>query len=117
MTHEIACAIANSRAAPATKVRQDQLSALTLVYRLASKRVKYLSDEFAFIHMQPMLLRARVAESAHLCHTCMVIGKRIPGALNAFSRGGNRRARLTGMDGYTHTRKSRVQAMLLGYLR
>src|SRR5260370_34276924 len=102
MAYKIACEIADSRTAPATKVRQNQFSSLAFMDRLVSKRVKYFSDEFAFIDVQPLLLCTSEAESAHLCHTSMIIGSRIPGTLNTFSRSGNRTARLTSVDSYSY---------------
>src|SRR5260370_42331019 len=102
MAYKIACAIADSRTAPATKVRQNQFSGLAFMYRLVSKRFKYFSDEFAFIDVQSLLRCTCEAESAHLCHTSMIIGSRIPGTLNTFARGRNRSARLTSVNSYSY---------------
>src|SRR5438045_9588845 len=95
MAYEITGAIADSRTAPTSKIRQYQFSCLAFMYRLVGIGVKYFSDEFAFIDVQPLLLCTSEAESAHLCHTSVVIGSCIPGAVNAFSCGGHLCARLT----------------------
>src|SRR5438045_7649120 len=102
MAHEITSAIADSRTTPTSKIRQYQFSSSAFMYRLVGIGVKYFSDEFAFIDVQPLLLCTSEAESAHLCHTSVVKGSCIPGILNTFSCSGNRCARLTSMDSYTH---------------
>src|SRR2546421_13099991 len=102
MAHEITSAIADSRTAPTSKIRQYQFSCLAFMYRLVGIGVKYFSDEFAFIDVQPLLLCTSEAESAHLCHTSVVIGSCIPGALNTFSCCGELCATLTPMGSYSH---------------
>src|SRR6266699_1851407 len=117
MSHEVACAIADGGRAPATQVGQHQFASLAFLDGLAATRIEYLRDEFAFVDMDALLLRAHEAIGAHFSHARVVVGFRAPGALNAFASGGDRGSRFASMNGYTHTRLAHVHTVLLRYFR
>src|SRR6266699_5966776 len=102
MAHEVAGAITDGRPAPATQVGQHQFACLAFLDGLAATRIEYLRDEFAFVDMYALLLRAHEAVGAHLCHARVIVGLCTPGMLNTLAGGRDCGSRFACMDSHAH---------------
>src|SRR5258707_1308406 len=113
--HRIARAVADGGTSPASEVGQHKLACLSFLHWLAGVWIKKLSDKFAFIHMNALLLGTGKAKGTHLCHACVVVGLSPPCLLNTFTGCWDRGSWFTSMDGYAYARIPQVHIVLLSY--